>query len=519
MNSQRPRSLADYSRAAWRRKLVIVAPVLVLAGAAALALRELPSVYKSTARMRIASTDAASDLSMRLNEFRQQLNSRETLEELITINKLGTESSEAVHSQMSGRIAVEPDASREAQPGSFTVSFRAGDPEKARKATDHLALRLVTLSSKASSSAGSEAERLRKRAAELSTQMRELEEKYPWLTRRSDPSVIKPSQSAGTYQPSLEAIRAQQMAIEGLKDQQYKIQQQLTDVDRRITAQRQIIEHQKKGSTLRDNPTYAVLITKRTELQGLRDTLINRQELTDKHPRVLAINDQIAAINRQIEELRQQDVVEVSQSPEARELAALESERNRLKVDLEVTGRELVRRSANSPVQASAPESSRVRRSAAASKLADQYLGLKRTYEETTNELQLTETKLQRADGTSPALRVLEQATLPERSVFPSRPLLISIPAGVGLALGAAFAFFVESRRFKSLVDARDVEFYTRLPLLAAIPRTATATERRRARWRAAGRVALATATSTVAIFALTRIFVAADIFALIVNK
>lgn len=523
MNSRRPLSFADFARAARRRKLVLLLPALVLAIATAVALRELPKLFESTARMRITAmkADGTSDLAVRLIEFRKQLTSPDTLEALVGSNKLSTESFDAAISQMRGRITVEPDPSLEAQPGAFTVSCRATDPEIARKVTDELVNRLLTLSFKEPSSTGSEAEPLRNRAAEISTQLRKLEAKDSWLVGvRSDAAVTAPAQQSRSAQRSPEAIRAQQMTIESLKDQQYKIQQQLVDVDQRITAQRQIVEQQRKGPTLRDNPTYAVLIAKRTELQGQRDTLINRQELTDKHPRVLAINDQIAAINRQVEELRQQDSALVSQSPEARELAALESERNRLKIDLEVTGRELARRSANSPVQTAATETLPVRRNATASKLVEQYIGLKRSYQDATNELQYAESKVQRSDGASAAqLSVLGPATLSERPVSPHRPLLISMAVGVGLALGALFALLAESRRFKSLQNARDVEYYTRLPLLAAIPKTTTASERRRGRWRAAGRLAFATATSAVATFGLTKLFIAADIFALILKK
>lgn len=523
MNSRRPLSLADYSRAARRRKLVLIIPSLILAIAAAITLRDQPNLYESTARLRFTSarTDGASDVSVHLREFREFLTSPETLATLVSRNDSGVESPETATSQMRGSIAVEPDASREAQPGAFTVAYRATDPETARRTTNDMADRLVTRSLMEPSSALSEAEGLRKRVADMSIQLRELEANDPRLAgARSDLSFTTSAQPVRSSQPSPEALRAQQMTIDGLKDQQYKIHQQLADVDRRITTQRQIVEQQKKGSTLRDNPTYAVLIAKRTELQGQRDTLINRQELTDKHPRVLAINDQIAAINRQIEELRQQDTALVSQSPEARELAALESERNRLNIDLEVTGREIVRRSANGLVQASTTEPSPVRRSVFASKLAEQYLGLKRSYQEATTELQHAEARLQRPDATGLAqLRVLEPATLPVRPVSPNRALLISIAAAVGVALGASLAVFAESRRFKSLLDARDVEYYTRLPLLAAIPRTATASERRRARWRAASRLALATAASVVATLALTKIFIAADIFALIIKK
>lgn len=521
MNSRRPRSLADYARAARRRKIILMLPALVLAIATGVSLRKLPILFASTARMRITAvkSDQASGLTLRLDEFRKQLASRETLDALVSHHSPGDDSSDTVISLMRSRINVEANASPGGQPGVFTVSYRATDPETARRVTDELANRLVTLSSSEPSSAISEVEVLKKRAADISIQLRELEANDPWLVGVRSDAAATPPQPYRSSQPSPDAIRAQQMTIESLRDQQYKIQQQLADVDKRITAQRQIVEQQKKGSTLRDNPTYAVLIAKRTELQGQRDTLINRQELTDKHPRVLAINDQIAAINRQIEELRQQDSTLVSQSPEARELAALESERNRLKIDLEVTGRELARRLANPPVQAAAPASSPARNSAA-SKQIERYLGLKRSYEDAASELQNAESRIERADGAGSAqLSVLAPATLPERPASLNRPLLISIAAAVGLALGALFALLAESRRFKSLQDARDVEYYTRLPLLAAIPRTKTASERRRARWRAAGRLAFATAASAVATFALTKIFTAAAILALIARK
>ena len=356
-----------------------VLPALVLASATAIAMRDLPTLFESTARLRFTSTktEAVYDPAVYLREFRDRLTSRETLAAVVVKDEPGAESSEPVIILLRDRVGVKADSSRDAQPGSFLVSYRATDPELARRVTAELADRLVTQSPK-ESSAVSETAVLRKRAADISIQLRELESRDPRLAdARSDLSVSPAALSPRSVQPSPESIREQQMTIDNLKDQQYKINQQLSDVEKRIASQRQIVEQQKKGSALRDNPTYAVLIAKRTELQGQRDTLINRQDLTDKHPRVLAILDQISAINRQIEELRQIDTPLVSQSPEARELAALESERNRLRLELEVTGRELARRSDNGPIQSSITEPSQVRRSVTTSRLTPQYLALK----------------------------------------------------------------------------------------------------------------------------------------------
>lgn len=515
MSSRRPRNLTDYYHAGLRHKLLLVTPALILGIAVGAALAKLPNLYKSTAIISVANAKSGeSDLSSHINEFRQQVTSRDALEAVLVKHAPHDESLETATAKMRRRVSIDA----EPQPSAFALSYRAADPETTREVTNELANRLVAQSLKAPSASDSALETLRKRAADISSRLRELEAKDPRLSLETDYPAITSSQPVRSAQPSAELVRAQQMTIEGLKDQQYKFQQELADVERRISEQRQIVEQQSKGSALRDNPTYAVLISKRTELQGQRDTLINRQELTDKHPRILAINDQIAAINRQIEELRRQDAALVSQSPEARELASLSSERNRLKIELEVTGRELARRSSNQSVSA-VVESQPVRRDMTTSKLAQEYLGLKRSQKEVTAEIQDAEARARQDVGASVQLQLLQPADLPEHPISPDRTLLISLACMLGLALGAAFAVLAESTRFNSLQDARDVEYYTRLPLLAAIPKTTTARERRSAWWRGKARIVFGTAAAVAVTFALTRVFIAIDIFSLLTKN
>ena len=370
------------------------------------------------------------------------------------------------------------------------------------------------------SSAG-EIDLLRQRAVDISSQLRQLEERAPWLLAINEAAAVAPAPSgAQISQPSADTLRAQQMTIESIKDRQYLIQQQLADLEPRIASQRQATEQQKKNSTLRDDPAYALLIAKRAELQGQRDTLINRQELTDKHPRVTAITDQINAINRQIEELRQQDAGQVSQSPEARELSSLESERNRLKLELEINNREMARRLSTSPVRAAAQAATSAQRNGASSRLAQQYLGLKRNYEELLARAQEAEPKRQPAPvAKTEQARLLDQATLPEWPVMPNRWLIIFAVFAVGLAAGATLAVLAESRRLNSLQDARDVERYTRAPLLAEIPRTLTPAERNLARRKTKIKLAFGTIVAAFATFALSEIFIFTNIFALLIKK
>jgi capsular polysaccharide biosynthesis protein len=527
MNSNRPRTLTDYIRAARRRKSIIILTAVVFIFAAGLSLKRAANAYESTASI-IIEMPSSIDPARRVKVLEQQVTNRARLEAIVTGNdafkreiEKGARMDDLI-SQARASITVAEDANGENQ---FALSFRAADPETAQKITAELADQLIEENSKplqAQSTSG-EAETLRQRAVEISSQLHQLEEKAPWLLTVSEAAPIAPATPVERIsQASAEAIRAQQMTIESLKDRQYLIQQQLADLERRIESQRQLIEQQKKSSSLRDNPTYAVLISKRAELQGQRDTLINRQELTDKHPRVTAIADQINAINRQIEELRQQDAGLVSQSPETRELASLESERNRLKLELEINSRETARRMSSSPVRAvsHAPAANPAQRDGASARLAQQYLALKHDHEELISRAQDEESKRQPVTAAQAAqVRLVERATLPHQPTGPGRLLLMLAALAVGLAAGACFAVLAEARRFTSLQDARDVQHYTRVPLLAAIPRSLTVQEQEIAGRQAKVKLAISTVIATVATFALSEIFILTNIFALLGKK
>ncbi|MFL6274416.1 MAG: hypothetical protein ACJ74G_04330 [Blastocatellia bacterium] len=512
MSFGRPRTLSEYLRAARLRKLLVITTALVFAAAAGLALKRQSNLYEAATTITVeAKASEAADPSRRLTSIQQQLIARPRLEALS--DKLG------LFNEADGRgkdelIAAMQSNIRLSECGAncLRLSYHATDAKTAAAVVNALAGEIVAEHTKSASPLPSaEAEALRQRALELSARLREMEEKSPWLLglKEAAPIAAAPRRAA----PSADALRAQQLTIESLKDRQYLIQQQLADIEPRIVTVRQMVEQQKKGSNLRDNPTYAALIARRTELEGQRDTLINRQELTEKHPRVAAIIDQITAINRQIDALRQQDAQQSNQSPEGRELRSLESERTRLKLELEITNRELARRSTVAAAQPTPAPA----RDIAAAPAAQAYFGLKHSYEETLARLDGAESKSM-ATASTPAetLRINEAATVPKRPIGPGRWLLVLAAFATGLALGAIFAIITGSRRFAMVQDARDVDFDTRLPLLAAIPKTVTDTERKRRGRRASLRVAFGAVVAVVATIALTAVFVGTNIFVLL---
>ena len=514
MSSRRPRTSSDYLRAAGSRKLLVVTTALVFAAAAWLALQRQPNLYEASTVLAVESRSGeANDPSRRLAAMQQQLTSPARLEALVEKLRL---LDRAENTNKADLVAEIKASMRVTGSGDdrLLISCRMSDPATTTAVVNELAGEIVAEHTKpASPSSSAETVALRQRALEMSARLRQMEEQSPWLLALKDAAPSAPAAPRSAAPPA-EAMRAQQLTIESLKDRQYLIQQQLADIEQRVASVRQIVEQQKKGSSLRDNPTYAALIARRTELQGQRDTLINRQELTDKHPRVAAIIDQIAAINRQIEELRQQDANQANQSPESRELRGLESERNRLKLELEINQRELARRSTVAPAQAATPAPSRDR---AASPAAQAYFGLKRGYEEALARLDGADPKsAATSSATGEPLRIVEPATTPPQPIWPPRWFFMLGALGTGLALGAIFVVIVESRRFAKVQDARDVDFYTRLPLLATIPNTVTDDERRSRSRRATLRLAFGAILVVMATAALTAVFVATHLFSLI---
>ena len=59
--------------------------------------------------------------------------------------------------------------------------------------------------------------------------------------------------------------------------------------------------------------------------------------------------------------------------------------------------------------------------------------------------------------------------SLPEKPSFPNRPLFAGVGFAFGLALGVGLILLLEYRD-KSIVGEQDVEFFLKIPTLAAVP-------------------------------------------------
>ena len=535
--SIRPRTISDYIHLARRRKALIAVPAAVVIAASLIAIFRLPDSYQSSTFILVeppqgetAGEGAPIDLQRRLATVRQQVTSRSNLQGLISQFSLYPrevnrgEPIDSIIAQMRTDIDVDVNSTRPDATDAFTISYRSASPEVAQKVTTALTSELIAENVQAlESEASGQADVLKARSTELSAQLHEMEIKSPWLiSLREDSPLALPAgifQSAGS---SVDSIRQHQMAIGTIRDQQYKIQQQIDELDRRISDEKQSVDKQKKSTLPTNNATFGALVAKRAELHGQRDNLLKSQGLTEKHPRVIVLSDQIDSINKAIEELKRQEAAGGVQSPEERELASLEMQRGQLKIELQVAQRELDRQAANPPIISHATGGSgpAIPRDAGSARLAQDYLGLKQTYKEIAGKLQQAELQSQAmGSGKVARFRILDQANLPEEPSWPNRKLLALAAVGFGLGVGICVLLAVEFTKFGSLQDARDVEHYTGLPLLGSIPRTTTAAQRRREIRGQRFRLAVGAAAAAVATIVLAKMLLIAHLFEMVGRK
>ena len=523
---------SDYLAALHRRKFLIASAALAVLAASFVSIKRIPNVYESSTFIIVESASnvdgapetAHLDLQRRLTTIKEQVTSRSRLDTLIGKHNLypdltapGVTNDRAI-ARMQGDIDVDVRSSRPDATESFRISYRAADPETACRVTADLAAQLIADNITAVQDlVSSQAAVLRQRASEVSAQLKGLEQKAPWLISLREDAPIS---VGGGSRGSAQATRQQQMAVETLRDQQYKSQQQIADLNRRIAEQAQIVDRQNNSQAPGDNPTVGALVAKRAELQGQRDNLINKQGLTEKHPRVAIVDDQISSINKTLVELNRQNQGSAHQTAEERELRSLEMERNRLKIDYELSGREVARRTASPLAVANSGNDSTTPRSASAARLSQDYLSLKQSYKELSAKLHEVELALHTVESSRLGqFKILDEANLPQAAIWPNRRLLGVVGLVLSIIVGLGCGFLAEVRSLGSFRTSQDVEFYTRLPLLGAIPRTLTPAERTAARTRTRLRITAVVAASALCSLLLAQVFTVLRVFEMIVKK
>lgn len=509
----RQRGPAEYASSIWRRKWLILLPALAIATAVTIVVMRLPNVYESSALLVVKSSSLTSvipvtdpaEMTRRLNSLTQIVTSRTSLEPLIKKHALYKEerargmSMDAILAKMVEKdLKVELSVKDDAVNG-FTISYRGRDPRTAKAVTEELAGKCVSDNEETVTRDVTENQKF------FEEQRRKYQEEMDAIGRERLEYLRTNLQNLPTEQ------QAMVEQLSGLRDQQRSLYSEIGRLRDQATMQanllgakqdqikQQIILAQRSGPDISSYPVYAELVKQKTGLENeLRQML---KSLKEKNPDVIAKREQIANVEKQIEQERTKQearveadkraVIESLQgdTPETTtirsNITALENERRRQEALLAQVDREIIsltQRLSNVPgTQVNLDMLDR------------RFQTAKSNYDalvEQERKVNLLGEANKSNRGESITLQ--DAANLPQTPVAPKRPLLIGVGVILGLGLGLFCAMILEAPRFFTIQTMDDAEHYTGLPVWVALPEFVTAEEsvkrpRIRLAWLAAG--------------------------------
>jgi polysaccharide biosynthesis transport protein len=520
----RQRKPAEYARMLWRRKWLILLPAVAVTLAVAWAVWKLPNVYESTTLLTVRPASISTnivpqlsdnDLTLRINNIGQEVTSRTTLEPLITKYNLYAkeramgEPMDALVERMRMRdIEVKLNTSRNEVTNGFFISFRGPEPRVTKAVTEELAAKYTRAQTEAT---GRETTLTREF---FSQKLQESMDNLAAIDRRrlevmqSRIGSLPSEQQALVSQ--LAGLREQQqtllLELGRMNDQKTSLNKLVADLDK--ARSQEIDEVAERVTDPKTTQAYAELVKRKAQLESERESLLTT--FKPKHPDVVSVENQIASIDRQmndmveegkrrVEEQRRRlgDRVDPRLNSYRSDLARLDGEISRqqkLYAQTEASINSIERRL--NMVPATDVELEKINRDYASEKAVHEKLLEQQKKAEIAADVAVNQQ--------GEAIAVLDPANLPEKPVAPKRPLLMLLGLAVGLGCGVFIAMAFEAPRLLTVQNGEDAEHYTGLPVLITLPTMLTPREERRLRLR---RAAFAVVGVGLAVFAIPALY------------
>jgi uncharacterized protein involved in exopolysaccharide biosynthesis len=366
-------------------------------------------------------------------------------------------------------------------PESLTISYRYTDPVIAQRVVADLISIFDQTNATIRRQAATELERFHAQVAEIETQIQGLAPQRDLALLRSASPDNAPS-----------AARAQRLAaadsIGALGDKEYMLIRQIDEQKRQVAEQEKLVSSAGPASRLATNNAYGVLLARRAEVEGQIKDLA--RSATEKNPKMIQARSQLAAINQEIARLEAASgatggATANSALPEARELRAMRRELQRLETELEVTRRDLSRKTLGLKELPKEPSEGGLADNASTARLSEaktEYDRLMGRY----NWLMDKQDSLQKLSGgaawNGEMFQVIDAPLAQPAPVGPNRLLLKLFGVGIALALGLLVALARGIPRLFLIHNDRDIEYYLGTRVLAVIPETLTPFQRGRRR-------------------------------------
>jgi succinoglycan biosynthesis transport protein ExoP len=404
-------------------------------------------------------------------------------------------------------------------PDAFVISYRHVDPAIARQVVTDLVAIFDQANSQLERQAVEEARKIR-------AEINEIESRLSNISDTRTASAIRRG-AASRAAAASNAARAERLTInsnlEQLQDRRFALQQQIGNQKQQIVRQQELVRAAPSDES-RASGALGALLRRKSDLEAkVRDYA---GQFTERHPKLLDAQEQLADVNRRIGELSStgaQDRAAAS-SPEATELRNLQRELARMETELEVVDREIGRKqNSASSIPAGASTSSAPAAAVSAGDATGrdyQFDGLRERYSALLKrEDDIRQFQPSTSGPATKFFQMVDAPNLPQSPVAPNRMKLMGFALALALVAGLGAVALGEVRRIAVIHDERDVTHFLGVPTVAVIPETFTEAERGRARQLAFKRRAIFLALGAAAIPALVLLLNTLEIFQILGMK
>lgn len=492
----RQRKPGEYAKIVWKRKWLIILPVIAVASAVALVVWRLPDVYESSTLIVVTPSTLPSSvvssvnedtLTRQLSSISQVVASRSSLEPLVQkydlykIERLRGEPMEVLIEKMRKDINVEVNTSRNDITNGFNITYRYRDPRTTQVITSELATKYINAQTKNVVDSTTSANEF------MEQQVRQAKDELDAVDQRRLDFMQK---NLGNLPGEGVALMGQ---LNGWREQQKAYINEVGRLqDRRSAMASQLATVRKSSDQIKDEiaenvtdpkttPAWGQLASRKADLEAQITRM--KTELRDKHPDVISKQAEIDSVNESMADMIsdwKQKIQEKQEKLKNRpdlQVAGLENE---LKlIDGEIKRQQALIGQIETQIGQLMSRINNVPGAEIALGALDrEYQTKKGTYDSLLAQqakisLSADAANQQQGEG----IEVVDAANLPSQPVAPKRFLLSALGLAMGLFVGLLAVSVVEVPRLLTIQTSEDATHYTNLPVLISLPELLTPQE------------------------------------------
>lgn len=481
----------------------IILPTIAVALAVAWVVQGLPEIFRSTTFLvltpaaiseKVAPSLTNEDLSQRMDSISQTVLSRSSLEGMIAKYALYPKEQtsgvpmEQIVNSMRSSILVEQERSDDKVHG-VRISYKNTVPETAQRVTAMIADEFIKAqAAESTQSAETTKEFIDSQLAQSKSTLDALEAQRLQIMTSNVEAL--PESSQGLI-AQLNGLRSREGTIskdkEGLMTEKGRLLESVRAYNSQIRlienfGERETQEAVTQAARVEDTPAYGQLIQKRAEFSAKLENLTKQYRA--KHPLVIEAQTEIDKINDELNKLSkntEQRVKQANQSvtrkaelqKQSLEIEKQKAEGQITQIDLQMQMKDREIEQNNLQIAALEAKINTIPNvKVALEGINNQYQSAKTNYDELMKKFNNAQQQVQReTNSQGESIRIVDPANLPQTSENASKkPMFIGMGLAGGLFIGLLFAAFYEVPRLMRLQTIKDVEHYTGIPVLTAIP-------------------------------------------------